>query len=136
MSHYKILGVPRNASVAAIRAAYLQKAKRYHPDVNQSPQADKLFKAVQEAYQVLTEDAKRGNFSHPEPEAPEGVTTKKKKKSKFKGKVYNPEQERADFEKEFYQQAEALRKEMEVRSRTWMIFDLKISARSSRSRVY
>lgn len=47
-----VLGVTKDASKIAIRAAYIQKAKRYHPDVNQSPGAEKLFKAVQEAYHV------------------------------------------------------------------------------------
>lgn len=49
-----LLGISRDASRAVIRSAYLQKAKRYHPDVNQSPQAEKLFKIVQEAYQVTS----------------------------------------------------------------------------------
>ena len=33
VDHYLVLGVPRTADAATIRAAYVSLAKRYHPDV-------------------------------------------------------------------------------------------------------
>lgn len=100
----------------AIRAAYLQKAKRYHPDINQSPQAEKLFKSIQEAYQILSDEAKKRDFdsSHEYSEDSSSTETiKERRTTRFKERIYDPEKERADFSREFYEQAEALRKEME-----------------------
>lgn len=42
--------------------------------------------------------------------------------SRFKGRVYDPEQERADFSREFYEQAEALRQEMEVSQNLMIVY--------------
>ena len=44
---YEILGVKRDATEAAIRAAYRKLAKRYHPDVNPGkPEAAERFKSI------------------------------------------------------------------------------------------
>ncbi|CAJ1366843.1 unnamed protein product, partial [Effrenium voratum] len=59
---YKALGVARSASRESIRASYLQLAKKLHPDVNKAPGAEKKFQALREAYEVLSDDARRREY--------------------------------------------------------------------------
>jgi DnaJ-class molecular chaperone len=60
--HYEKLGVSPNATTDLIKAAYRKKAAQYHPDKNQSPDAPKRFREVQEAYEVLSDAARRRAF--------------------------------------------------------------------------
>jgi molecular chaperone DnaJ len=60
--YYEILGVPRNANQTDIKKAYRQMAMKYHPDVNDSPDATEVFKEVNEAYQVLSDPQKRATY--------------------------------------------------------------------------
>lgn len=57
--YYDVLGVTKSASADDIRRAYRKLARQYHPDVNKSPDAQKKFTEVQEAYDVLSDAAKR-----------------------------------------------------------------------------
>jgi DnaJ-class molecular chaperone len=57
--YYEILGVSRSASADEIRAAHRKLARKYHPDVNKSPDAGRRFAEVQEAYDVLSDEKKR-----------------------------------------------------------------------------
>lgn len=58
--YYKALGVERNADEAAIRKAYRKLARKHHPDVNPgNPEAEERFKEINEAYEVLSDQAKR-----------------------------------------------------------------------------
>ncbi len=57
--YYKILGVDRNADAAAVKKAYRKLARKYHPDVNKSDDAEERFKEVNEAYDVLKDPDKR-----------------------------------------------------------------------------
>jgi len=52
---YEILGVARDASAEEIRRAYRKLARTYHPDLNKEPGAEDRFKAVSEAYEVLSD---------------------------------------------------------------------------------
>jgi len=56
---YDVLGVSRDASEEDIKAAYRKKASEYHPDVSDDPDAEKKFKQVQKAKEVLTDEEKR-----------------------------------------------------------------------------
>ncbi|OYD07653.1 molecular chaperone DnaJ [Paludifilum halophilum] len=70
--YYEVLGVDRNASAEEIRKAYRKLARKYHPDVNQSPDAEQKFKEVAEAYEVLRDPQKKANydqFGHADPGA-------------------------------------------------------------------
>lgn len=57
--HYAALGLSSAATLADIKKAYRQRAAQYHPDRNPAPEAAALFRAVQDAYDVLSDDTKR-----------------------------------------------------------------------------
>ena len=57
--YYKILEIPRNASLEEIKRAYRIKAKIVHPDINNSPKANEVFALVNEAYETLLDKHKR-----------------------------------------------------------------------------
>lgn len=60
---YKILGVKKDASAADIKKAYRTLARNNHPDSNpNNKQAEEKFKAVSEAYSVLSSPAKRNEY--------------------------------------------------------------------------
>jgi curved DNA-binding protein len=61
---YKILGVERNASDAEIKKQYRRLARKYHPDVSKLKNAEKRFKEVNEAYDVLKNKEKRSNYDN------------------------------------------------------------------------
>lgn len=57
--YYKILGLNKGASEEDIKKAYRKMALKYHPDKNKSADAEEKFKAVAEAYEVLSDKKKR-----------------------------------------------------------------------------
>lgn len=60
--YYKILGVDRNASQKEIRNAYRKLAREHHPDLqpeDKKKEAEKEFKKINEAYEVLSDPEKR-----------------------------------------------------------------------------
>jgi len=52
--YYKILELEPNANENDIKKAYKKLALKYHPDKNQSPDAEEKFKSISEAYEVLS----------------------------------------------------------------------------------
>ena len=60
--YYEVLGVDKSADQAAIKKAYRQLAKKYHPDVSTEKDAETKFKEVQEAYDVLSDSQKRAQY--------------------------------------------------------------------------
>src|SRR5579884_449422 len=61
--YYEVLGVARDASEADIKKAYRTLARKYHPDRNPGDKsAEGKFKEVQEAYDVLSDKAKRAQY--------------------------------------------------------------------------
>ncbi len=60
---YKELGVAKGASAAEIKKSYRKLAQKFHPDKNPgNAQAEQRFKDVSEAYDVLSDDAKRKEY--------------------------------------------------------------------------
>jgi DnaJ-class molecular chaperone len=61
--YYEILGVARDATPDAIKKAYRALARKHHPDVNPGNKAaEKQFKEVQQAYDVLSDQEKRALY--------------------------------------------------------------------------
>lgn len=57
--YYEVLGVPRDASLDAIKHAFRRLAFKYHPDRNKEAGAEEKFKEIAEAYAVLSDPKKR-----------------------------------------------------------------------------
>ena len=75
--YYEVLGVPRDAPPEQIKKAYRRHAHKYHPDRNaDDPGAEVKFKEAAEAYEVLSEPAKRqryDQFGHAPAGGPSGA---------------------------------------------------------------
>lgn len=59
---YKTLGISDNASESEIKKAYRKLAKKYHPDVNKTPEAEAKFKEINAAYEVLSDPEKKSQY--------------------------------------------------------------------------
>lgn len=61
--YYETLGVKRDASPDDLKKAFRHLARKYHPDLNKgSKEAEEKFKAINEAYQVLGDPAKKAQY--------------------------------------------------------------------------
>ena len=59
---YEVLGVARDATDDEIKKAFRRQARKLHPDVNKSPNAEEEFKELNEAYDVLSDPSKRSAY--------------------------------------------------------------------------
>lgn len=66
---YQVLGVAKSASAADVKKAYRKLAKALHPDQNKDPKAKEQFAEVNSAYEILGDEAKRGQFDRGEIDA-------------------------------------------------------------------
>lgn len=61
--YYEVLGLQKGASDADIKKAFRQMAKKYHPDLHpDDKEAEKRFKEVNEAYEVLSDAQKKARY--------------------------------------------------------------------------
>ena len=61
-SYYELLQVSPTADLEIITAAYRALIRRHHPDRNPSPTADATTKRLNEAWEVLSDPAKRAEY--------------------------------------------------------------------------
>jgi DnaJ-class molecular chaperone len=95
---YEVLGVSRGDSEDAIRRAYRRLAKRFHPDLNPGkPEAAERFKAINAAYDLLSNPQKRARFDRGEIDAagnetaPRGFYREAREAHPFQGGQFNQE---------------------------------------------
>jgi curved DNA-binding protein len=62
MSHYATLGVAPSATNEEIKKAYRKLARKYHPDVSKEPGSEEKFRAVNAAYEILSDVDKRRSY--------------------------------------------------------------------------
>ncbi len=59
---YKVLGVSKEATEDEITKAYRKLARKYHPDLNKTKEAEEKFKDISEAYDVLSNKDSRQRY--------------------------------------------------------------------------
>jgi len=60
--YYKTLGVAKGASTEEIKRAYRKLARQHHPDLNKDATAERRFKEINEAQEVLSDPGKRSRY--------------------------------------------------------------------------
>ena len=60
--YYAVLGINKNATDDEIKKAYKSMAKKYHPDLNKTPEAAEKMKEINAAYDVLKDPEKRAMY--------------------------------------------------------------------------
>ena len=62
VNHYQVLGLPNFASVKEVRKAYIAQIRKYHPDVNKSPQAEEKSKVLNVAKEALETEQRKASY--------------------------------------------------------------------------
>lgn len=62
INYYELLNVDRKASNEEIKQAYRRMVKKYHPDINKSPEASKMIISLNEAKENLFDEEKRRKY--------------------------------------------------------------------------
>ncbi len=61
-NYYEILEVTPESDTVQIKTAYRKLARKYHPDVNKTPEAIEIFKQITNAYETLSDKEKRKQY--------------------------------------------------------------------------
>ncbi len=88
INFYDLLGVSSNATKEEIKSSYRNMVKKYHPDVNNSEEAQKVIRSLNEAKTTLLDDIKRKEYD----ELLQGINNSKQF-SKEKSETYTAKQE-------------------------------------------
>lgn len=59
---YELLGIRDDATEEEIKSAYRKMAKKYHPDINKTEEANKIIVSLNEAKETLLDSSKRYNY--------------------------------------------------------------------------
>lgn len=62
-NYYEILEISVNSTTAEIKTAYRKLARKYHPDINKSPEAIEKFKQITSAYETLSNPIEREKYN-------------------------------------------------------------------------
>jgi curved DNA-binding protein CbpA len=63
---FEILGIPEDADARMVKRAYRRLAKKFHPDLNpDDPQAERMFKQIQQAYESVMAPAHEQSTADP-----------------------------------------------------------------------
>jgi hypothetical protein len=107
--YHKILGLNKDAGPDDIKRAYRQLAKKYHPDINKSPDAHDQFIMITEAYEILTNHELHEYYSHRESARDTGFTQAQYEKAREEARESARRYARMKYEK-FIREQEAFKK--------------------------
>lgn len=62
LDYYHILDISSKATQTEIRESYIKLSKKYHPDKSNSTIDPEIYKQIQEAYSILSDEAKRKKY--------------------------------------------------------------------------
>jgi DnaJ-class molecular chaperone len=102
--YYEVLGVAKDATPEAIKKAYRGLARKHHPDVNPGDKtAEKKFKEVQQAYDILSDPEKRALYDRYGTAAFEGMAAAgpRTSASEWTARFGEPGSETIDFSEFF-----------------------------------
>lgn len=106
---HKILGLNKDAGPVDIKRTYRQLAKKYHPDINKSPDAHDQFIAITEAYEILTNQDLNEYYYHREAARDTGFMRAQYEKAREEAKENARRYARMKYEK-FIREQEAFKK--------------------------
>jgi DnaJ-class molecular chaperone len=91
---YSTLGVSKTATPEEVKKAFRKLAKKYHPDQNKDPKAKERFAEANQAYEIVGDETKRGQFDRGEIDADgkprfQGFETAGGRRSGFSGFDFN-----------------------------------------------
>ena len=102
--YYEVLGIAKDSTPEAIKKAYRGLARKHHPDVNPGDKtAEKRFKEVQQAYDILSDPEKRALYDRYGTAAFEGIAAAgpRTSASEWTARFGEPGSETIDFSEFF-----------------------------------
>jgi curved DNA-binding protein len=101
IDYYKILEIPKTATESDIKKAYRKLARKYHPDLNpNNKEAEKKFKEINEANEVLSDPEKRKKYDEFGKDW-KHADELKKAKQQHSNRNANPQQDYGEFSGDF-----------------------------------